>query len=54
MDKSEMTLNVKDIVEHEDGSATVTFYFDEKTTAALIEYAILDILRKAVAQDKQE
>jgi len=49
-----MNLQVKDIVEHEDGSATVTFDFDDETMKALIEYAILDIFTKTVAQYKQE
>lgn len=48
MDQFEMT--VKDIVEHEDGSATVTFDFDEKASSALIKYALLDILTKAAQE----
>ena len=54
MDKFEMNLSVKDILEHEDGSATVTFDFDTETTKALISYALTDILTKAVTEDKTE
>ncbi len=54
MDEPEMIFAVKDIVEHEDGSATVTFDFDEKTSKTLIQYAIVDILTKAARQTKEE
>lgn len=50
MDKPKMTLSVKDIVEHEDGSATVTFDFDAETTKFLIEHAILDLLTKGLKE----
>jgi ribosome biogenesis SPOUT family RNA methylase Rps3 len=52
MDKFEMT--VKDIVEHEDGSATVTFDFDVETTKFLIQHALLDIIKKSVEATKEE
>lgn len=41
------TLTVTDLIEHEDGSATVTFDMNSKATQSLIQYAILDILTKA-------
>lgn len=50
MDKPEIRLSVRDIVEHEDGSATVTFDFDMETTKFLLGYAIEDILTKAVRE----
>lgn len=51
MDKFEIV--VKEFVEHEDGSATVTFDMDSKTTASLIQFALVGILTKA-AQAVQE
>ena len=45
-------LSVKDIVEHEDGTATVTFDFNEETTKLLIQQAILDILTKMAEANK--
>lgn len=42
-----MNLIVKDIVEHEDGSATITFDMDDQTRQALIQHALIDILTKA-------
>lgn len=53
MDKPQINLTVKDIVEHEDGSATVIFDFNVEATKFLIEHAILDILTKAAQKGDQ-
>jgi hypothetical protein len=50
MDKPKVSLTVEDIIEHSDGSATVTFVFDTETKEFLIQHAILDILKKAIQQ----
>lgn len=42
-----MHMTVTNIVEHEDGSATVTFDMDDQTRQALIQHALIDILTKA-------
>lgn len=55
MDQPEViNLSVVDIVENEDGSANVTFDFDEETKRFLIGYAITDILTKAAKNTKLE
>lgn len=45
MDKFEM--KVTEIVEHEDGSATVRFDIPGDGINALLQYALLDIITKA-------
>ena len=43
-------MQVTDVVEHEDGSATVTFDFPQETLKWLLDYAIVDILTKAAKE----
>jgi hypothetical protein len=51
MDQSEvMTLHVKSVEEHEDGSATVVFDMDSKAVQELLQYAIVDILTKSLKE----
>lgn len=53
MSESEvMSLKIKSVEEHEDGSATVVFDMTEKAVQELLQYAIVDILTKAV-KDKE-
>lgn len=47
-------MKVTDYVEHEDGSATVTFETTQEETQFLIGYAITDILRKQVEKELNE
>ena len=39
-----MEIEVLDIEEHEDGSSTITFKFDETVREALLSYALLNII----------
>lgn len=51
MDESEViTMIVKSIEEHEDGSATVVFDFSAGDVQKLLQYAVLDILTKATKE----
>lgn len=52
--KMNFVLDVTQVVEHEDGSATITFDMDDSSKHLLIQYAITDILKKAAAQTKKE
>lgn len=45
-------MKVLEMVEHEDGSATLTFDFDADTAQFLINYAITDIINKQIAVEK--
>lgn len=47
-------MTVTDMVEHEDGSATLTFDMDAETTTFLVNYAIVDIIKKQIALEKSE
>lgn len=42
------TIDIRDVVEHEDGSATVTFYCDIKTRELLVGLGLVSLLEKAV------
>ena len=44
-----MELNVKETIEHEDGSATLIIDMDEETKRYLINYAFNDILSAALS-----
>ncbi len=48
------TLDVKEVVEHENGSATVSFELNEGAKELLLQYAITDILKKAAEQTAKE
>lgn len=45
-------IEVTEIKEHEDGSATLTFEMNEDTKKLLINYAIADIIRKSLEGDE--
>lgn len=41
-------LTIEKIVEHEDGSATVTLDINNEMLQSLIQYAVIDILTKSL------
>jgi len=45
---------IEEIIEHEDGSATVTFECDEDARQALISEGILSLLTKAVDEHNKD
>jgi hypothetical protein len=45
-----MKIEVINLKEHEDGSATIEWDVDEEAKRFLIEYAIMDILTKEVKE----
>ena len=47
-------MKVLDIIENEDGSATVTFEMIKEEHDLLIGYAIVDILKKEINKSKEE
>jgi hypothetical protein len=42
------TIDIRDVVEHEDGSATITFDCDVKTRELLVGLGLVSLLEKAV------
>lgn len=46
-ERQEERMLIEDVIEHEDGSATMTFHLTDEEKTSLIQYAILDILTKA-------
>jgi hypothetical protein len=44
-------IDIKDVVEHEDGSATVTFDCDVKTRELLTGLGLVSLLEKAVNKE---
>ena len=47
-------MKVLDIIENEDGSATVTFEMIKEEHDLLIGYAIVDILKKEINKSKED
>jgi hypothetical protein len=47
-------IDVKDVVDHPDGSATVIFEFDEAAKKALINEGLISLLEKAVSEHHPE
>ena len=47
-------IDIKDVVEHEDGSATVVFECDDEARQALISEGLLSLLEKAVDKHNKE
>jgi hypothetical protein len=45
-------LTIEDVVEHEDGSATLTIDMDNEMLQSLLQYAVINILTQAVEEDK--
>ena len=49
-----MTINVVDIDEHEDGSATIVFECNDEARQALISEGLLSLIEKAVDKHNEE
>lgn len=47
-------IDIQKVVEHEDGSATITFECDEDARQALISEGILSLLTKAVDEHNKD
>jgi hypothetical protein len=47
-------IDIKDVVEHEDGSATVVFECNDEARQALISEGILSLLTKAVDEHNKD
>ena len=47
-----MDIEILNMLERDDGMTDIEMRMDEKTTAFLISYAVNDILRKALTDDK--
>ena len=47
-------IDIKDVVEHEDGSATVVFNCDIKTREMLIGHGLLSLVEKAVSKEHSD
>jgi ribosome biogenesis SPOUT family RNA methylase Rps3 len=47
-------IEVQEVTEHEDGSATVVFDCDDESKKALINEGLLSLLTKAVDKDNEE
>ena len=47
-------IDVKEVIEHEDGSATVVFECDDEARQALISEGLLSLLEKAVDKHNKE
>lgn len=45
---------VKDVTEHEDGSATIVFDMDSDEVEKLLEYALVSLLCKSAVLNKTE
>jgi len=41
-------LTIEEVIEHEDGSATLTIDIDNEMLQSLLQYAVLDMLTKTV------
>lgn len=47
-------IDIKEVIEHEDGSATVVFECDDEAKQALISEGLLSLLEKAVDKHNEE
>lgn len=47
-------MNVLDVNEHEDGSATINLDCTDEEINLLVQYAVIDILKKAVEKAKND
>jgi len=47
-------IDIKEVVEHEDGSATVVFECNDEARQALISEGLLSLLEKAVDKHNEE
>jgi len=45
------TIDIRDVVEHEDGSATLTFDCDVKTRELLVGLGLVSLLEKAINEE---
>lgn len=48
-----MEIKVQQVVEHEDGSATLMVDMDAEARDFMVNYAIIDIIRKGLAEVEQ-
>jgi hypothetical protein len=48
-----MEIKVQQVVEHEDGSATLMIDMDAETRDYMVNYALIDIIRKGLAEVEQ-
>jgi len=48
-----MKIKVQQVVEHEDGSATLMVDMDAETRDYMVNYALIDIIRKGLAEVEQ-
>ena len=46
-------IDIKDVVEHEDGSATIVFDCDEKVRNALISEGFISMIEKAIKKEEE-
>jgi len=47
-------IDIQNLVEHEDGSATVTFECDDEAKKALINEGLISLLEKAISEHHEE
>ena len=46
-----MELSIKDVLDNEDGTFSLTLDMDDESMAFLIQYALTDILKKRLEED---
>ena len=49
-----MHIEVENIIEHTDGSATITFDMDSDATQALLSFAIIEAIKNGVEASKKQ
>jgi ribosome biogenesis SPOUT family RNA methylase Rps3 len=47
-------IDIQEVTEHEDGSATVVFDCDDEARKALINEGLISLLEKAVSKENEE
>ena len=47
-----MELSIKDVLDNEDGTFSLTLDMDDESMAFLIQYAFTDILKKKLEEDE--
>jgi hypothetical protein len=45
-------MNVKQVTEHEDGSATVVFDMNPEELQGLLQYALLNLIKEMIARNE--
>jgi len=51
-DREDIDMEVIDIVDNEDGSATMNVNFEEGEVQMLLSFAVVEILKKAIADEE--